>query len=795
MIKNYLTVALRNLQRRKAYSFINIGGLALGMGCAILIFLSVRHDLSFDRFHEDSDRIYRVLSIDRALGVTANHVGVTIPALGPAMEEELPEVELAVRMSPTGRNLWAYEDRSLYSEGGFNAEAAFFELFDFPLVVGDPATALVEPLTVVPTRSLARRLFGDEYEAVGKVIRVNGTTDYRITGVVEDPPANSHLTFDAIGSLVPTEAQAGFQQMLQSWNSIALITYVRLAASAQAESLDVRMEEILRRNESPAAWSATLQPLHDIHLRSSDIVFDINDGKSDLGYVYGLGAFALFLLAIAIFNFMNLATARAAERAREVGVRKVVGAGKRQLMLQHLGESFIMTALAFLLALAGVATTLSVAGDLFGTSLSPALLLDAGLAAGMLGLVAVVALLAGAYPAFVLSGFQPMSVLKGAFRHSRHGELLRRGLVVVQFTAAIVMIVGALVVSRQLDFIMGKNVGYDREQVVVVDLNNQTLQQRAPALMEELERAPGIRSVSRAGTVPGRGLGRTGVVPEGAGDEDSWIVSMMSIDENYLQTLGMNLVEGRNFSDEYGTDQQQALLINEAAARAFGWSSDPVGRIVTGGGGVERTVVGVVGDFHFVSFRQAIEPIVFYYNVGSRPTLTLRIEGRDAGIALAQIEQAWSGINPEFPFEYAFLDEEFAQMYAQEGTFARLARVFTLLSIVIACLGLFGLAAFATEQRTREIGVRKVMGASVPGIMMLFVRQFGLLVALAFLIAAPLAWLATRGWLADFAYRIDLGPGLFVLAGMLVIATAVLTVSYQSFRAAMADPVRSLRYE
>jgi putative ABC transport system permease protein len=790
MLNNYLLVALRSLQRRKAYSVINIGGLALGLGCAILIFLSVRFDYSYDRFHSDSDRIFRVLSIDRALGVSAQRVGVTIPALGPAMEAELPEVEMAVRASGWPRTLVTHEDRGIYSESALQAEPRFFELFDFPLLEGDAGHVLTEPQTIVLTRSFAERLFGESASPVGQTVRI-GSNEFRVTGLAEDVPANSHLNFDLVASLVPTSEQLTAQ--LESWNSIGWITYVRLTSPEAAPGIDDRIEEILRRNEVVEAWSATVQPLREIHLRSTDVLFDNNEGKSDIAYIYGLSLFALFILAIAVFNFMNLATARAAERAREVGVRKVVGATRGQLVAQHLGESAVMTALAFVLAAVGVGAILHYAGDIFGRNLSVGHLVEPQVIVAMIALGIGVAVLAGAYPAFVLSGFRPISVLKGGFRHGGHGEALRRTLVVTQFTAASVLIAGALIVSGQLDYIMSRHPGYDRAQVVILDIPNQALQERAPALIERLEGIPAVTSVARANSVPGRGLGRAGVIPEGHPEEDTWIVSVMSIDDRYLETLGMSLEAGRNFSAEYGSETAESVLINEAAARSLGWR-EPVGMRITVGG-AQREVVGIVRDFHFVTMRQPIEPILFLYNVGGRPTISLRLEGTEMNAGLAQIEEAWSAVNPEYPFEYSFLDDEFAQTYAEERTFSRLARGFTLVSIVIACLGLFGLAAFATEQRRQEIGVRKVMGASVPNIMGLFLRQVVALVFVALLIATPIAWMALQNWLDGFAYRIDLAPGVFLLTGLVVLLVAALTVGYQALKAASVDPIRSLRYE
>ena len=794
MLQNYLKIALRNLSKRKAFSFINIAGLAIGMACALLIFLSVRQDLAFDQGHAKADRIFRVLTIDEALGVTSTRVGITLPALGPTMKAELPEVEEAVRLNSIGRQLLSVGDKDLYAESTILAEPTFFDVFDFPLRAGDPATALAEPNTVVLTETMARRLFGDD-EALGQTIRLNHDTDVRVTGIAADPPVTSSLQFDLLQSLVPgpDDDQQGLRAFLDSWNSISLTTFVVLRDPATAESLLPRMEEIIRRNEVGENFSVTLQPLADVHLRSSDILFDESTGKSDQGYVYGLSAVAIFVLLIACFNFMNLATARSAERAREVGLRKTMGANRTQLIWQHLGESLFLCALAFVVAFGLVAASLPAINAALNKQLALGVLADPVFVLLLIGVALFVALLAGAYPAFVLSQFEPATVLKGSFQRSTRGGLLRRALVVTQFTASVVMIIGALVVSDQLGFIMQTNMGYQRDQVLVLELGDPQLQRNGEALEAALRRDPAIADVAQASSVPGRQLGRRGVLPEGASEDDTWIISAFGIDEHFIPMMGMELAAGRNFSPAFGTDTTEAVLLNEAAVRAFGWT-DAVGKHLTYGE-TERTVVGVVKDFHYASVRHQVEPLMMLYQPRQAPLLAVKLRPTDLPQTLAAVEGAWREVNPDYPFEYSFLDQEFARQYQEEANFARLSRGFTILAIIVACLGLFGLATFTAEQRRKEIGVRKVLGASVPGLVALLSKDFLALVGVAFVIAAPLAYFVMRDWLADFAYRIALGPGVFLLAGGLALAIALLTVSYQALRAATTDPVKALRYE
>ena len=792
MLQHYLLVALRNFRKRHGFSLINIAGLAVGMACALLIFLSVRQDLAFDRFHTKADRIFRVVTFDRALGVSSNRVGITLPPLGPALEDQLPEVEAAARLSGQGRQLLTVGERDLYAETAFLADAGVFRVFDFPLLEGDARTALAEPATVVLTQATARRLFGDE-DPLGKTVRLNHEDDVRVTGVVADPPVTSSLQFDLLQSLVPPADEAGWRDWLAGWNSISMTTYVVLRDPAAAASLEPQMNAILRANDVGENFTVGLQPLGDVHLASSDVLFDESVGKSDRGYVVGLAVVAVFVLLIACFNFMNLSTARAADRAREVGLRKTLGATRGQLVRQHLGESLVLTAAAFVLALGLVAAGLPLVNAALGKQLSLGLLLDPVLLALVVGVALVVGLLAGLYPALVLSGFQPAAVLRGSYKRSGGGALLRRVLVVTQFAASVVMIVGALVASRQLGYILHRDAGFDREQVLLLEQNDPQLQARGPALEDALRGLPGVAGLAEASTVPGRQLGRTGVLPEGAPEDEPWIASILTIDDRFVPVMGMTMAAGRNFSRAFGTDTSEALLINEAAARAFGWT-DAVGRHVRLGG-EERTVVGVVRDFQYASARHEIEPLLMLYEPDGNGLLALKVRPGGLPQTLAAVEQAWKRVNPGYPFEYTFLDQEFARQYREEANFALLARGFTGLAILIACLGLLGLAAFTAEQRRKEIGVRKVLGASVPGLVALLSRDFLALVLVAFVVAVPVAYLVMRHWLEGFAYRIPLGPGVFALAGLLAVAVALATVSAQALRAATADPVNALRAE
>jgi putative ABC transport system permease protein len=795
MLRHYLTVALRVLRRDRGYAALNVVGLAVGLACAILIGITVRHDRSFDRFHEKADRTFRVLTIDRAFGVSAQEVGMTLPPLGPALQETFPEVEVAVRLNAGGQQLLGRADapdQDLYAENVFFADSTLFRVFDFPLLQGDPAPALAEPATAVLSRSLAERLFAD-VDPVGQTVRLNREDLFRVTGVVADAPANSHLQYDAFFALYPTEEQEGFQNFLLNWNAIGMITYVVLDRAESASGLVPRMEALFEERGVNPVWSPTLQPLTDIHLHSSGILFDVNAAKSEAAYVTGLSLVALFVLLIAAFNFMNLATARSTRRAKEVGVRKAIGAQRRQLVAQHLAEAALLCALAFAVALVLVVIALPLLNAAFDRPLHLGMLADLVVLAWLVGGGVALALLAGSYPALVLSAFEPLAVLKGSLARGSRGEALRKGLVVVQFGISVALIIGTLVVSGQLDHIMQRDMGYNREQVVVVSLQGPELQAQAGAFREALEGIPAVRGVARSNSLPGRPLGRARVIPEGTSEDDTWITSVMAMDERLLPLLEVDLAAGRNFSPDFGTDPQQAVIINEAAARELGWA-DPVGRRMQAAG-QQREVVGVVQDFHFASVRHRVEPLVMLYNPNGGGQFSIRMADGDLRAGLAAIEGAWQGLYPGVPFEYSFLSDEFAQLYREEQQFAALSKGFAALALFIACLGLFGLAAYAAEQRQKEIGVRKVLGASVTSVVALLSRDFLLLVAVAFAVGAPLAYWVMSRWLEDFAYRVTLGPGVFALAGALALLIALATVAGQALRAANADPVKSLRSE
>ncbi len=793
MIKNYFKIAFRSLLKSKGTSVINILGLSIGMACCIIIFLFVQNELSYDRFHSKSDNIFRVLTIDEALGVSSSMVGITLPALGQAMEDQFPEVVNRVRMLTQGRQLVNYEQQGFYTQHFAYAEPSLFEVFDFKLIDGDTDAALTAPNTVVFTESMAKRTFGNE-DPIGKRVDIGNQTGLEVVAVMQDITENSHLNFDVIVSMEQADTTSNFAQFLGSWQSISMVTYVELANPANEEPVKVKMEELIRANNVGDNFSVTLQPLKDAHLKSSGILFEnYNLNKTDEGYVYTLAAVGLFVILIASFNFMNLSTARSANRAQEVGVRKVFGAIRKQLINQFMIESVIVSFISLILAIGLVTVVGSTVNLPFDENLAVIFISNPLWLAGAVGFTLLLGLFSGSYPALLLSGYNPISILRGSFKTSSKGVLLRKGLVIFQFTISIIMIIGTTIVYDQLQLLRNADKGFDTEQIVTLNIGAPGLQQSIPVLKNKLEQNPAISATARTGGMPGRTFGRRGVVPEGASQEDTWIVSVLNFDESYVNLMGMEIVEGRMFDRDIQTDQQEAILINEAMAKELAWD-ESVGKKI-GFGQNQRTIIGVVKDFHFASMRFKIEPLVMFFNPNGGGNLAIKFNAENVSETMALVQEAWNEVYPNSPIEYRFFDEEFGQQYESDERFGRLVFSFTWLAIFIACLGLFGLSAFTAEQKTKEIGVRKVLGASISGIVMLLSKQFTRLIIVAMVLASPLAYFMMDAWLNDFAYRVDINWFWFLVSAVAALLIALLTVTFQSVKAAMINPAKSLRYE
>ncbi|MFB3133215.1 MAG: ABC transporter permease [Rhodothermales bacterium] len=795
MLKNYLKISLRNLQRHKGYSSINIAGLAVGLACCVLMLLYIRHELSYDRHYEKADRIYRIVSEEHSEDGVRRGARSPVP-LGPMLKQTYPEAEDFIRFWRAFQPVLRHEDQVFREHGGlYFTDPGVFDVFSLDLLEGDPQTALVAPGTIVLTTSMAHKYFGED-DAMGKVLAYEGfpgrsdSLSFTVTGILPDLPEHTHLAFDALASLEGIETE---KDNFGSWKPIW--TYVLLPEHVAPEQLESKFPDFVERylDAEPDELVMHLEPITDIHLHSR-----YEGGfkpRSDIAYVYLFAAVGFFILLIACINFVNLATARSLNRAREVGMRKVLGAYRQQLIRQFLGEALLLSVLALILALVLVELFLPVFNGLFDKTLTLAYLDDGFLLAALPALVLLVGLLAGIYPAFFLSGFRPATALKGRFTTGTAGARLRKALVVFQFAISVALITGTALVYSQLDYMRSKHLGFDKNQVVVMP-HAHTGQE--DALLATLLQHPNVLSVAVSQRVPVHTVNADSRPVRLEGFQETVQVDSYIIGATFLETYGMDLAAGRDFSKDLGSDAD-AFLINETAVKRFGWGTpeEALGKQIAW---QQKTgpVVGVVRDFHLDSMHEPITPLVLHMLPEEswwRTFISVKIRPTDTAGTLAFLEQTWSAFAPENAYEYVFIDESFEQLHRADARFGRIFGTFATLAIVIACLGLFGLAAFTAEQRTKEIGIRKVLGASVSSIALLLSTAFTKLVVAAFVLATPIAYLAMTRWLENFAYRVEMSWPIFLLAGALALAIALLTVSYQAIRAALANPVKALRYE
>jgi putative ABC transport system permease protein len=789
MTANYLKTAWRKAKREKVYAAINLAGLAVGLACGILTMLYVRHELSYDRYHARADRIFRLVT-----GVRGGAYEAIAKVPGPwglTAAKEIPEIERVTRFVIMNEILVARGAARAYENGGVYADPSVFEIFSFPLLRGDPATALARPSAVVVTESFARKFFGDE-DPLGAALTFDTKNDYLVTGVMRDVPAESHFRFDFLVSL---ETYAN--PMRDDWRWNQFYTYFLLKDGASTADIPAKVSALLHRNMAPeeaSGYALRLQKLTDIHLRSH--LFREIQPNADIANIYIFSAVALLILAIAGINFMNLTTARALAQAKEVGVRKAVGATRSQLTRQFLGESVFMSAAAFAAALGLAAVFLPAFRTLAGRDLT---LFDgphAGFLAVMAGLALIVGLAAGIYPAFVLSSFRPAAALRGQARAIR-GDLLRKGLVVFQFAATALLLAATGIVRDQLRFVQGKPLGFGIDRLVVVRIREDSLRRNFETAKREFLGVPGVLSASASGNLPGGSDWGVPYEPEGFPRDKVPPMRQLLVDQDFVGTYGFELAAGRSFSLDHPTDADSAVMLNEEAARQLGWT-EPLGRTIAmpvfkrG----PSPVIGVLKDFHFRSLHEKIGPLMMLVATPEMMTVfTLRIAGDDIPATLAALERKWRDLDPAHPFTYAFLDEQFARLYERERRAGRLLLSVAGLAVFVACLGLFGLAAYATGKRTKEIGIRKAVGASSGRIVILLTKDFTRLIAIGYAAELPLVIWAMSRWLRGFAYRTPLAPWPFLAAGLAVLAAGWLAVGFQSIRAARANPTDALRYE
>lgn len=798
--------------RNKTFSIINIAGLAIGLSCFLLITLYVMDELSFDRYFNNSNRIYRINS-DIRFGGTDLHLPVTSDMMGQLLKKDYPQVENYTRIYTfNGDKLFKKGNEYIDETKVCHADSTFFDVFTLPSIEGNTKTALNDPNTVVITQSIAKKYFGIT-DVLNKTIEVkkdDKTELYKITAVIRDIPENSHFHFDFIFSMKNLDYKWG---LITAHN---FFTYLLLRKGTDYKAFEKNLTKYLEKYVGPYARENmhissledfekagnklvyTLMPLTQIHLYS-DRTFELSSG-GNIQYIYIFSAIALFILLIACINFMNLTTARSANRAKEVGIRKVMGTGRKNLIVQFLLESMILVLLSLLIAIVIVYAVLPLFNNLANKQMTLQSLFTPYVLPLLVSLPVVVGLLAGGYPAFFLSSFRPVEVLKGKIKSGSKSGNLRSTLVVFQFATSVILIIATIVVYLQLNFIQTKNVGFDKNQVLIIN-GTSALGNQITAFKNQVLQLPGVISGTVSGFLPVTSSSRNdhsyskdAVMNSQNGiDMQTW-----TIDYDYIKTIGLDIVRGRNFSREFGSDSE-AVILNESAARFLG-DKDPVGqKIYSLNDNLSKTqasfnIIGVVRNFNFESLRKDVGPLCF--RLGNNPHLaSFKINSGNANSLIAQIQTKWKAMASGMPFSYRFLDESFNEMYNAEQRVGKIALIFSVLAIFIACLGLFGLATYMTEQRTKEIGIRKVLGASVPGIVRMISKDFIKLVLLSALVAFPIAWYAMNKWLQDFAYRINMSWWIFLTAGLLTICIALITISFQSIKAAIVNPVKSLRTE
>ena len=746
MFQNYLKIALRNLLKYKTYSFVNLAGLATGLASCMLIMGYIYNELSYDKFHERADRIFRITT-ELSFPENERKMATTSAPLAEELQKAYPEIENTVRFWRQGSRIPVqYEDKEFFEENYLFADQTVFDVFSFPMTRGNPKTALEAPSSAVITERLAKKYFGD-VDPLDKVLRLNDRNDYKVTGVLQNVPENSHLAFDMLLSF--ESLYVNNQASVARRGNFRYHTYILLKEKANQAELERKFPHFVQQffgmtEEQASNFHFVLQPLSSIHLHSN-LNREIS-GNSDIKYVYIFSVIAFSILLIAMVNFMNLATARSATRSLEVGLRKVLGAEKRKLIQQFLGESIIFCLLALGVALLFVELAGPYFSTLTGSKLHLGYLELPWLVPGLIGLALVVGLFAGSYPAFFLASFKPLQVMKGGLKAGKAKARLRRILVVAQFAVSIVLIIFSLIAFSQLNFMRSKKLGFNKEQVIVMSLRGSiNLSALAPS-KELLKSHSGVLSVAASSHVPGLFYNTVGYLPEGF--EQAILMKLINIDHDFIPTLGMEMAAGRNFSEVLASDPG-SIIINETAAKLIGWD-DPVGKKIRhdyGKGEVTRTVIGIVKDFNFASLHKKIEPLYISNETGWLTALSIRVSPERISETLDFVKKTWNDFLPNRAFDYFFLDDSFDSQYRADERLSRLFAYFAIFAIFIACLGLFGLASFTAEQRTKEVGVRKVLGATVVNVVTLLSKDFVKLVLLANLIAWPLAWLAINRWL------------------------------------------------
>lgn len=799
MFRNYFKIAIRHLQRHKFLTAINICGLAVGMACCIIIVLYVRDELSFDRFHHKADNIYRLTKIETNTANGTMDYGASIQfPVGPALKKEISGIRDAVRIFTSNTTLFTQGDKKILEEHSGYADASFFQMFDFPLLEGDPATALKDPYTVVLTASAAKRYFGQQ-SPIGKTLKVDNNYTCTVTGVAQDMPANTDLRMDIIQSF------STLMSRHETWEKLwfmfsSNVTYVQLADGTDPKKMEPLLKDFVKLHighiieKYDVHFSLELQPLQHVHLRPEGD----KGGTDNMMAIRLYVAIAVFIVLIACINFMNLTTARGHERAKEVGLRKVLGAERQHLAFQFLAESVLISFLSLVAALILVLIFLPLFNGITGKSLRLFTSTDSFIYGGLLGLAAIVGLLAGSYPALYLSGLMPVRVLKGRFMAAATRSFVRRALVVSQFAIAVILIIATTVVYTQLRFWQQKNLGFDKEHLVNIYVDGLDTVSRAQLLKAALKELPGVQQASLSNFLVGTGISMDcpiGMV--GGSDKEAFVANVINGDHDLLKTTGIRLIAGRDFDPAMATDSTDAFIVNRAAVRRLGLT-DPIGKRIEWRPGhlvKQGRIIGVTEDFNFRSLHYQIEPVIYQVRPQDAQVLTVRLARGNHLAQLASIEKVWNKLVPDNPLNYSFVQQDLQSQYTSERAMGQIFGIFASLAVFIACIGLLGLSMLIARQRTKEIGIRKVLGASVVHVSALLSRDFLKQVLAGIVIGVPVAWFCMEQWLHHFAFRIHLYWWMFALTALIVILIALFTVSIQFVKAALMNPVKSLRTE
>jgi len=781
MFKNYLMIAFRLIKKNKLFSFINIFGLAIGLATCLLILLWINDELSYDRFHQNGEHVYKVVCSD----ILANDkYAVTTPALAPALIQEFPEVVAATRYYELGNLVVKYGDQKSLEDDVAFVDPQFLTIFSFPLIQGDPQTALSAPLSTVLTESQAQKYFGAE-DPVGKTITIAGRYDFKVTGLMEDPPLNSHLRFDM---LVPVEFLEEFGWDLEQWDRFFIDTYVQLHPESPVVEKEKLSGYIHTKIEDSDNLELFLFPIHDIHLRSSDIGGMGRTGNIKNVYLFSI--ISLFILLIACINFMNLSTTQSKKRIKEIGMRKVVGASRKDIIKQFYGESILITLVALGLAFILIELFLPVFNGLSGKELRLDFSENYGFFIIVLGIVFAAGFISGSYPALLLSSFKPIEMFRGKWASgSNIQSFSRKFLVVAQFSISIVLIIGTAIVYTQMDFLRHRNLGFDHERIASMELTR-NLRQKYDVMKTDLLNLSYVSHVTSASKRPFTHISST---DWHSPDNNRYVrLAFTDVGYDYLETFGLELKEGRFFSKEYSLDENNYIL-NETAVRQMGFAN-PLGQEIEVFD-KKGIVIGVVEDYHYESLHSPVGPLVLRFAEGGQTYLYAKIQPTDLENALKDFERIWNRLELDYPFNYRFFDTDFDGMYRTENRFKKILGYFAIFAVFISCLGLFGLACYLTEQRTKEIGIRKVLGASIPRLILMFSKEFAKWVIFANLIAWPVAYFAMSKWLQGFAYRTGIQIWIFLLSSFLALLIALGTVTVHTTKAALANPAESLKYE